>query len=103
MADWEVWRQDDNGHRYLMTTYQDRVQALARLLVLESGHPHKQMYEVIGPRQPVVITNRDLYLRVLVLGDQLATTGRALLDFLCAMWTVSRPLAVHDTLDGDHL
>ena len=59
-----------------MTTYHDRVQALARLLVLESGHPHKQMYEVVGPRQPVVTTNRDLYLHVLALGDHLAVTGR---------------------------
>ena len=102
MTDWEVWRQDDTGQRYLMTTYHDRVQALARLLVLESGHPHKQMYEVVGPRQPAVTTNRDLYLHVLALGDHLAVTGRALLDYLCAVWTVTRPMAIHDELDGDH-
>lgn len=102
MTEWEVWRQDDNGHRYLMTTYQNRVQALARLLVLESGHPHKQLYEVIGPHQSSVTTNRELYLAVLTLGDYLTGTGRALLDYLCAMWTVSRSLAVPDNLDGDH-
>lgn len=103
MTEWGVWRQDDNGQRFLVDTYHDRIQALARVLVFESGHPHKQMYEVLGSRDPVVITNRDLYLRMLALGDHLAVTGRALLDYLCALWTVSRPLAVHDDLDGDLL
>jgi hypothetical protein len=102
MTEWEVWRQDDDGHRYLMISYHDRIHALARLLVLESGHPHKQMYEVMGPTRPVVITNRELYLRLVALGDYLAGTERALLDYLCALWTVTRPLAIHDELDGDH-
>jgi hypothetical protein len=101
MADWAVWRQDDNGQRFLVETYHDRVQALARMLAFESGHPHKQMYEVLGPREPVVITNRDLYLRLVALGDHLQVVGRALLDYLCALWTVSRPLAVDEELDGD--
>ena len=101
MAGWDVWRQDEHGQRYLVATYHDRVQALARFLVLESGHPHKQIYEVVGSRDPAVVTNRDLYLRLVALGDHLAVTGRALLDYLCALWVVSRPLAVYDELDGD--
>ncbi len=101
MAAWEVWRQDENGHRYLVATYHDRIQALARVLVLESGHPHKQLYDIAGTRDPAVITNRDLYVRLVALGDHLGVIGRPLLDYLCALWLVSRALSIHDELDGD--
>ena len=101
MADWQVWRQDDNGQRFLVDSYADRVLALARVYVFEAGHPHKQLYEVVGDARPGLRTNRDLYLALVALGDHLTVTGRALLDYLCALWLVSRPLAVRDDLDGD--
>jgi len=101
MADWQVWRQDDNGQRFLVDSYAARVHALARVYVFEAGHPHKQLYEVVGDRRPGLRTNRDLYLALVGLGDHLSVTGRALLDYLCALWLVSRPLAVRDDLDGD--
>jgi len=101
MAEWAVWRTDDNGARFEVSTHRDRVLALAQVMLFESGHPHKQLYEVVGDRQPVVVTNRDLYLRLVALGEELA--GRALLDYLCGLWAVSRPLADRDHLDGDLL
>ncbi len=99
MAEWEVWRQDDNGQRFLVQAYPDRVSALARLYWLDSGYRHKQLYEVTGDRRPTVCTNRDLYLRLVGLADE--RSDRALLDYLCALWSVSRPLASVERLDGD--
>jgi hypothetical protein len=107
MAGWEVWRQDDNGQRSLMAAYPDRVHALACVLVYQAGggnefgYPDKQRYEVLGPPGPVVVTNRDLYVRLLTLGEHLNDSSRALLDYLCALWAVSQPLAVDEELDGD--
>jgi len=107
MADWEVWRQDDNGQRSSVAAYPDKVHALACVLVFQAGqgyedqYPGKQRYEVVGPPEPTVSTNRDLYLRLLALGEHLTETGRALLDYLCALWAVSQPLAVDEELDGD--
>jgi hypothetical protein len=107
MAGWEVWRQDDNGQRCPVAVYSDRVHALACVLVYQSGpgfeprYPGKQRYEVTGPPTHAVVTNRDLYLRLLALGEHLSQTGRALLDYLCALWAVSQPLAVDEELDGD--
>lgn len=49
MTSWAVWRQDDNGNRYRMNTFDDRVEALARVLALEAGPAHKQTYWVQGP------------------------------------------------------
>jgi hypothetical protein len=103
MADWEVWRQDDNGNRYLVAAHHDRVQALAQVMIFEAGHPHKQSYEIVGERVRTVHTNRDLYLRLVAVGEHLSSNGRALLDYLCSLWTVSRPLAVYDVLNGDLL
>ncbi|MEY9931916.1 hypothetical protein ABH926_006565 [Catenulispora sp. GP43] len=51
----EVWRQDDNGNRYLMTTHTDRASAEAAVAEIEAGVPHKQLYYVVerptSPRQ----------------------------------------------------
>jgi hypothetical protein len=105
MADWEVWRQDETGQRSAVAAYPDRVHALACVLVFQANapsYPGKQRYEVLGPPGPIVVTNRDLYLRLLALGEHLTGSGRALLDYLCALWAVSQPLAVDDVLDGDH-
>jgi hypothetical protein len=43
---WEVWRQDDNGNRYLVSAHTDEAVARLRLADLESGVPHKQTYWV---------------------------------------------------------
>ncbi|MGC0420259.1 hypothetical protein [Embleya sp. AB8] len=52
MNEWELWRQDDNGARFRIRGYADRVAAIAGRLVIESGIPHKQLYWVAGPRVP---------------------------------------------------
>ena len=41
---WEVWRQDDNGNRYLVSAHPDEPAARRRLAELESGVMHKQTY-----------------------------------------------------------
>lgn len=46
-AVFEVWRQDDNGNRYLMTTHPDRAAAEAAVAEIEAGVPHKQLYFVV--------------------------------------------------------
>ena len=43
---WEVWRQDDNGNRYLVSVHEDEPAARARLAAFESGVVHKQRYWV---------------------------------------------------------
>lgn len=40
---WELWRQDDNGNRYLVDRYERKSAAEARLAEL-SRSPHKQTY-----------------------------------------------------------
>ncbi len=44
---WEVWRQDDNGNRYLVSAHADEAAARLRLADLESGVVHKQTYWII--------------------------------------------------------
>jgi hypothetical protein len=101
VAEWEVWRQDDNGNRFRMSVYGDRVEALARVLALESGLVHKQTYWVAGPPGPVCVTNRDLYLRLVGEGERMNANGRSLAEFLRAWWLVSRPLSGRGRLDLD--
>lgn len=43
---WEVWRQDDNGNRYLVSAHSDEAAARLRVAELESGVAHKQTYWV---------------------------------------------------------
>lgn len=38
-----LWRQDDNGNRFLVGTYADRNEAEARMAEL-SRYPHRQTY-----------------------------------------------------------
>lgn len=59
MNEWELWRQDDNGARFRIRGYADRVGAIAGRLVIESGMPHKQVYWVAGPRVPTCPTPAD--------------------------------------------
>ena len=40
---WRLWRQDDNGNRFTVGEYDQRVDADARLTEL-TRHPHKQTY-----------------------------------------------------------
>lgn len=39
----ELWRQDDNGNRFLVGPFVDRAAAERRLVEL-TGNPHKQTY-----------------------------------------------------------
>jgi hypothetical protein len=43
----EVWRQDDNGNRYRMSTHPDRAAAEAVVAEMESGVQHKQLYYIV--------------------------------------------------------
>ena len=43
---YELWRQDDNGNRYLVSVHTDRAAADAALDDLERGVVHKQLYFV---------------------------------------------------------
>ncbi|MEH1013566.1 hypothetical protein V6U90_10680 [Micromonospora sp. CPCC 206060] len=101
MTQWTVWRQDDNGNRYPVGGYDDRIDALARVLALASGVVHKQTYWVDGPPDPACVTNRDLYVRLNDAGERMTTAGRTLDEFLRAWWLVSRPLAGRSELDLD--
>jgi hypothetical protein len=53
-AVFEVWRQDDNGNRYLVSAHPDRASAEAAVAEIEAGVQHKQLYFVVerpAPRQ----------------------------------------------------
>lgn len=41
---WQLWREDDNGNRYLVSAHADEPEARARLAAFESGVVHKQSY-----------------------------------------------------------
>jgi CubicO group peptidase (beta-lactamase class C family) len=41
---WELWRQDDNGNRFLVSVHSDEAAARGRMSALESGTVHKQHY-----------------------------------------------------------
>jgi hypothetical protein len=101
VTEWTVWRQDDNGNPYRVAAVGDRVGALARVLELESGHPHKQLYWADGPTEPSCRTNRDLYVRLLDAGRRMTDAGRTLDEFLRAWWLVAKPLCRADRLDLD--
>lgn len=101
MAVWELWRQDDNGNRVRMGTFADRVEALAKVLALESGVVHKQTYWVDGPPGPACRTNRDLYQRLVREGEGMNATARSLDVFLRSWWRVARPLSDRVSLDLD--
>ncbi len=101
MRAWQVWRQDTNGNRFLVGTYDDRVAALARVLILESRLAHKQTHWVAGAAEPACVTNRDLYRRILRLGDDMTADGRSLSAYLRALWLVSGSIRDRDPLELD--
>lgn len=45
---WQLWRQDDNGQKFLVETFSLEQEAQAQLEVLES-RGHKQTYWITGP------------------------------------------------------
>jgi hypothetical protein len=47
----ELWRQDDNGNRFLVSVHDDSLLAEAALREFESGVQHKQLYFVVT-REP---------------------------------------------------
>lgn len=47
-AVFEVWRQDDNGNRYLVSSHADRDAAEAAVAAMEAGVQHKQLYYVVS-------------------------------------------------------
>jgi chorismatase len=49
-ARWELWRQDDNGNRFLVAAHAVRADAEAQLAELESGVAHKQFYWITADR-----------------------------------------------------
>ncbi|GAA4599214.1 hypothetical protein GCM10023194_78740 [Planotetraspora phitsanulokensis] len=101
MTTWSVWRQDDNGNSVEVARYDDRIAALARALAFDAGHPHKQIYWVTG--DPVLLTNRDLYTRVIGLGEALTAGGRTLSEYLRALYGVSRTRRDRDRLPLDEV
>lgn len=46
-TEFEVWRQDDNGNRFLMSRHSDRAAAEAAVAAMEAGVQHKQLYFVV--------------------------------------------------------
>ncbi|MBO0871274.1 MAG: hypothetical protein J2P15_22195 [Micromonosporaceae bacterium] len=101
VARWELWRQDDNGDQVRVSTHEDRIEALARLLALQAGPAHKQTYWLSGPPGPVCRTNRDLYLRLLTAADRIRAAGRSLDEFLRAWLVVGKVVADRTRLDLD--
>ena len=47
MTTFELWRQDDNGNRFLMSAHPDRDAAEAAVAAMEAGVQHKQLYYVV--------------------------------------------------------
>jgi hypothetical protein len=50
-ADFELWRQDDHGHRFLVGRFPTRAAAEQRLIEL-TRTPHKQSYWVTASENP---------------------------------------------------
>lgn len=101
VAEWELWRQDDDGNRVRMGVFADRVEALARALASESGGAHRQTYRVDGPTGPACRTDRDLYRRLVAAGEAMNAAPRSLDEFLRAWWRVAWPLSGRTSLDLD--
>ncbi len=59
--DWELWRQDDNGNRFLVGCFPTRAAAQSRLEELMRT-PHKQIYWITADSSaegPLPGKNRD--------------------------------------------
>ncbi|MDI2132143.1 SPOR domain-containing protein [Yinghuangia seranimata] len=50
---WQVWRQDDNGARFLIASYDTENEARERLAAMEhTGGHHKQLYWMARSDRP---------------------------------------------------
>ncbi|WP_228562379.1 hypothetical protein [Catenulispora rubra] len=47
MSGFELWRQDDNGNRFLVSGHAERADAEAARAAMEAGVQHKQLYYVV--------------------------------------------------------
>jgi len=92
MTEWRVLRQGDDGNQALVGVHADRVEALASVLALESGYPHKQLYWVEGPATPACADVDALLDRLADVGEALQNE-RTLLELLLGLWLVSRTMA----------
>ncbi|MGI8331268.1 hypothetical protein ACRYCC_14985 [Actinomadura scrupuli] len=92
MAVWDVMRQGDNGDEVRMSGHDSRVDALARVLVMESGVVHKQTYWVSGPPGPALRDEHDLRLYLQRLGHEARSGSWTLSGYLRGLWKVSAPL-----------
>lgn len=100
---WDVMRKGDSGDQDRVSSHDSRIGALAHVLVMESGTPHKQMYWVAGPPGPAIRTNRDLYLHFLRLGRQAKAASWSLSAYLRGLWKVSLPLRERATIEPDEV
>jgi hypothetical protein len=98
MNEWELWRQDDNGARFRIRGYADRLAAIAGRLVIESGMPHKQLYWVAGPPTPTCPTPGDAAERIAALSADHEPMAAA---FLAAFRRVGASLCDDRHLDPD--
>lgn len=98
---WEVLRETGDDQRTRLNVFDDRVTALAEVLVLQSGPDAEQGYSVAGPSEPACRTNRDLYQRLVAAGEQMDASGRSLEAFLRSWWLIGRTLAQSSTFDLD--
>lgn len=98
---WEVWRQDEGGVRERLSVHHDRIGALATVLALDTASVPGSSYWSAGPPGPACATNRDLYTRLVQVGNDMNATGRSLSEFLRSWWSVSRTVAAQTRLDLD--
>jgi hypothetical protein len=103
VTEWEVWRQDDGGVRERLSVQHDRIEALATVLALDTDSASGWSCWSAGPPGPVCATNRDLYTRLVQVGNDMNAAGRSLSEFLRSWWSVSRTLAAQARLDLDRV
>jgi hypothetical protein len=95
---YELWRQDDNGNRYKMKTFGERLPALAEALVF-TARGHRQLYQVVGPPGAAVRTNADLYELCCSIPD--VAGDRDLQTFLLALYRISGAVDGQDRIAAE--
>lgn len=71
------------------------------MLALEAGAVDRSSFQVSGPADPACRSNRELYARLVTVGEQMNAAGRSLDEFLRAWWLASRPVAGWARLEPD--
>lgn len=102
MALWQVWQVGD-GADALVSTHEDRIEAMAAVLALNATSAHARISRLSGPPDPACVTNRDLYVRLVDAGRRMNDADRGLAEFLHAWWAVGRTLADHDRFEPDEV